>query len=182
METPLTPLEFARRTRKLYGNREGVVDGDLHLTYEEFFDRCDRWTSALQAMGVRQGDRVAYIAPNTHEQLESFYAVPQIGAVLVPINYRLTAEDFVYITSHSGAKVLCVHPEYEAEVAGAKPAFKRPEIAETDLLALNYTSGTTAKPKGVMITHRNAWINVMDTLVHFHVTVDDTYLWTLPMF
>ena len=116
METPLTPLEFARRTRKLYGDREGVVDGDLRLTYAEFFDRCDRWSSALQAMGVRRGDRVAYIAPNTHEQLESFYAVPQIGAVLVPINFRLTAEDFVYITSHSGAKVLCVHPDYVAAV------------------------------------------------------------------
>src|SRR5437762_3078126 len=215
METPLTPLDFARRARKLYGSREGVVDGDLRLTYEQFFERCDRWSAALQTMGVKQGDRVAYIAPNTHEQLESFYAVPQIGAVLVPINFRLTAEDFVYIASHSGAKVLCVHPdyaaavdgvrdqlkgvehfvvlgraadgrkgwrEYDAELAAAKPSFKRPEIAETDLLALNYTSGTTAKPKGVMITHRNAWMNVMDTLVHFHITVDDTYLWTLPMF
>jgi fatty-acyl-CoA synthase len=213
METPLTPLEFARRTRKLYGDREGVVDGDLRLTYEQFFDRCDRWSAALQEMGVRKGDRVAYIAPNTHEQLESFYAVPQIGAVIVPINFRLTADDFVYITSHSGAKVLCVHPDYvpaidgvrdqlkgvehfvvlgaapdkrwlgyEAAIAGARPAFKRPEIDESDLLALNYTSGTTAKPKGVMITHRNAWMNVMDTLVHFHITVGDTYLWTLPMF
>ena len=214
METPLTPLEFARRTRKLYGDREGVVDGELRLTYEQFFARCDRWSAALQAMGVRKGDRVAYIAPNTHEQLESFYSVPQIGAVLVPINYRLTADDFVYITSHSGAKVLCVHPdhvaavdgvrdqlsgvehfvvlgpasgrqgwrEYDAEIAGAGPSFERVQVAEDDLLALNYTSGTTAKPKGVMITHRNAWINVMDTLVHFHLTVGDTYLWTLPMF
>src|SRR5438874_2585188 len=214
METPLTPLEFARRTRKLYGDREGVVDGDLRLTYEEFFDRCDRWSSALQAMGVGRGDRVAYIAPNTHEQLESFYAVPQIGAVLVPINFRLTAEDFVYITSHSGAKVLCVHPdyvaavddvrdqlrgvehfvvlgkadgrkgwrEYDPEIARAGPSFKRADVKEDDLLSLNYTSGTTAKPKGVMITHRNAWMNVVDTLVHFHITVDDRYLWTLPMF
>src|SRR5438034_370482 len=183
METPLTPLEFARRTRKLYGDREGVVDGDVRLTYEEFFDRCDRWSSALQSMGVVQGDRVAYIAPNTHEQLESFYAVPQIGAVLVPINYRLTAEDFVYITSHSGAKVLCVHPDYldaidgvrdqlggveqfvalgsaggrkgwrehDAEVERAGPAFNRAEVREDDLLSLNYTSGTTAKPKGVRV-------------------------------
>src|SRR5881275_1247759 len=214
METPLTPLEFARRARKLYGDREGVVDGDLRLTYEQFFERCDRWSSVLQSLGVSKGDRVAYIAPNTHEQLESFYAVPQMGAVLVPINYRLTADDFVYITTHSGAKVLCVHPDYldavdgvrgqlsgveqfvalggaggrkgwrehDAEVAQAKPAFERPQIDESDLLALNYTSGTTAKPKGVMITHRNAWMNVMDTLVHFHITVDDTYLWTLPMF
>src|SRR5437762_3201905 len=124
METPLTPLDFARRARKLYGDREGVVDGDLRLTYEQFFERCDRWSAALQAMGVKQGDRIAYIAPNTHEQLESFYAVPQIGAVLVPINFRLTAEDFVYITSHSGAKVLCVHPDYGAAVDGVREQLK----------------------------------------------------------
>ena len=214
METPLTPLEFGRRARKLYGNREAVVDGSVRLTYEEFFAGCDKWSSVLQGMGVRKGDRVAYIAPNTHEQLESFYAVPQTGAVVVPINYRLTADDFVYITSHSGAKVLCVHPDYldaidgargqlsgveqfislgsaggrrgwqehDALVAKASGKFDRPEVNENDLLALNYTSGTTARPKGVMITHRNAWMNVMDTLVHFHITVDDTYLWTLPMF
>src|SRR6202521_6473448 len=120
METPLTPLEFGRRARKLYGDREAVVDGDLRLTYEQFFDRCDRWSAALQGMGVKKGDRVAYIAPNTHEQLESFYAVPQIGAVLVPINYRLTAEDFVYITSHSGATVLCVYPDYLDAVDGVR--------------------------------------------------------------
>src|SRR3977135_596946 len=171
METPLTPLEFARRARRLYGDREGVVDGGLRLTYEQFFDRCDRWSAALHGLGVQKGDRVAYIAPNTHEQLESFYAVPQIGAVLVPINYRLTADDFVYISTHSGAKSLCVHPdylhaldrgraplrgvehfvslgtaggrkgwsEYEAALAKEKPDFKRPGVAEGDLITLNYT-------------------------------------------
>ena len=72
-------MEFARRTRRLHGHREGVVDGDLRLTYEQFFDRCDRWSAALQGMGVAPGDRVATIAPNTHAQLESFYAVPQAG-------------------------------------------------------------------------------------------------------
>src|ERR1700750_3166915 len=112
METPLTPLEFARRSRKLYGEREAVVDGDLRLTYEEFFGRCDAWSSALQALGVKQGDRVAYIAPNTHAQLESFYAVPQIGAVLVPLNYRLTADDFVYLINHSGARMVCADRDY----------------------------------------------------------------------
>jgi len=71
----------------------------VRLTYEQFFDRCDRWSTALQQLGVGKGDRVAYIAPNTQAQLESFYAVPQIGAVLVPINYRLTADDFVYLVT-----------------------------------------------------------------------------------
>src|SRR6187551_3657337 len=120
METPLTPLEFARRCRKLYPEREAVVDGDLRLSYEQFFDRCDAWSAALQALGVKQGDRVAYIAPNTHAQLESFYAVPQIGAVLVPVNYRLTADDFAYIIGHSGATVVCAHEDYQEAVDGIR--------------------------------------------------------------
>ena len=66
MVIALSPLEFARRARRLYGDREAVVDGDRRWTYGEFFDRCDRWSSVLQSMGIRQGDRVAYIAPNTH--------------------------------------------------------------------------------------------------------------------
>src|SRR3954466_5400172 len=118
MEVPLTPLEFARRTRTLYANREAVVDGPLRLTYAQFFERCDRWSTALQQLGVKPGDRVAYIAPNTHAQLEGFYAVPQIGAVLVPLNYRLTAEDFAYIINHSGARVVCAHSDYLDAVSG----------------------------------------------------------------
>ena len=205
-------MEFARRARKLYAGREAVVDGSLRLTYQQFFDRCDRWSAALQRLGVRQGDHVAYIGPNTHAQLESFYAVPQLGAVTVPINYRLTAEDFAYIIGHSGARVVCAHPDYldtvdrirgqvpkvehfvaleggkagwldyEATLAATPPDFVRPEIRENDLLSLNYTSGTTARPKGVMITHRNAWLNVVGTLVHLHLTCADRYLWTVPMF
>src|SRR5919206_3136553 len=112
MEVPLTPLEFARRARALYADRDAVVDGDVRLSYAQFFDRCDRWSSALQRLGVCKGDRVAYIAPNTHAHLESFYAVPQIGAVLVPINYRLTSDDFAYLIGHSGAKVVCAHADY----------------------------------------------------------------------
>ena len=214
MELPLTPLEFVRRTRRLYAEREAVVDGDLRLTYEQFFERCDRWSNALRSLGVKQGDRVAYIAPNTHAMLESFYAVPQIGAVLVPLNYRLIAEDFEYLINHSGARVVCAHSDYLDAVEsirpqlpnvtsfvaleGAKPGWLDYEtllaraasesptelapIEETDLLTINYTSGTTSKPKGVMITHRNAYMNVVGTLIHHPMTVADRYLWTLPMF
>src|SRR5215813_1364834 len=112
METALTPLEFARRARRLYADREAVVDGGLRLSYSQFFERCDRWSSALHKLGVRQGDRVAYIAPNIHAQLESFYSVLQIGATLVPVNYRLTADDFAYLIRHSGARVVCAHSDY----------------------------------------------------------------------
>jgi fatty-acyl-CoA synthase len=88
-----------------------VVDDARRLTYAQLFDRCDRWSSALQGLRVRPGDRVAYIAPNTHAQLESFYAVPQIGAVLVPINHRLTSDDFHDIIEHSGVAIVCAHAE-----------------------------------------------------------------------
>ena len=212
MQTSLTPMEFARRARTLYADRCAVVDGSLRFTYAEFFDRCDRWSNVLARFGVRHGDRVAYIAPNTHAQLEAFYAVPALGAVLVPLNYRLIADDFAYMIEHSGAKVVCVHSDYleavasirsrcagvthwvalegaregwldyEALVASAEPRFEPASIDEGDLLTINYTSGTTSRPKGVMITHRNAWINSVGTLVHHPMSSSDRYLWTLPMF
>jgi fatty-acyl-CoA synthase len=212
MNVPLTPLEFARRARALYLDREALVDGSLRLSYEQFFTRCDRWSAALQGLGVAAGDRVAYIAPNTHAQLESFYAVPQLGAVLVPINYRLSAGEFEYIINHSGATVVCAHEDYLECVDGIRPrlpkvrhvvalegtrdgwldyeqllgaaatSFERPPIGEDDLLTINYTSGTTSRPKGVMITHRNAYMNVVGTLLHIPMQIADRYLWTLPMF
>src|SRR5262252_8754790 len=128
METPLSPLDLMRRTRRLYPHHEAVVDGELRLSYEQFFVRCDRWSSVLQReLGVRQGDRVAYIAPNTHAQLASFYAVPQLGAVLVPINYRLTADDFAYIINHSGSTVVCAHSDYLEAVDGVRSQLDKVE-------------------------------------------------------
>ena len=212
MELPLTPLEFARRSRKLYPELEAVVDGDLRLTYREFFERCDRWSNALLSLDVVSGDRVAYISTNTHAMLESFYAVPQIGAICVPINYRLTPNDFVYLINHSGSRVVCVHEDfleavdsirdqlpnitafvalegakdgwldYETLLANASSSLTTAAVNESDLISINYTSGTTSRPKGVMITHRNAYLNVVGTLVHHPMTVCDRYLWTLPMF
>ena len=214
MEIALTPLEFARRARRLYPEREAVVDGEQRWTYAQFFDRCDHWSSAMQSLGVLRGDRVAYIAPNTHAHLEGYYAVPQIGAVMVPINYRLTPGDFAYLIAHSGARVVCAHADYldaidrvreeipavthfvaleggrdragwldyEELLSNAMPRYVRPEINERDLLTINYTSGTTSRQKGVMITHRNAYMNAVGTLVHMHMTCEERYVWTLPMF
>ncbi len=212
METPLTPLEFAHRARRLYPDREAVVDGPLRLTYRDFFERCDRWSAALQRLGILPGDRVAYIAPNTHAHLEAYYALPQIGALIVSLNYRLNAADFAYIIQHSGARVVCAHPDYlealdslrgelpqveyfvalegsktgwldyESLLTAAPRTFAAAKIAESDVLSINYTSGTTARPKGVMLTHRNVYLNILSRLVHNHMTCADRYLWTVPMF
>src|SRR5262249_36298151 len=152
------------------------------------------------------------IAPNTHAMLESFYAVPQLGAVLVPINCRLIADDFAYLIQHSGARIVCAdcdfldsidsirdqipgvekfvaleNPrdgwlDYEKTLGTSSRRFRHPRIQEKNLLTINYTSGTTSRPKGVMITHRNAYMNSIGTLVHCHMSAADRYLWTLPMF
>ena len=212
METALTPMDFLRRSNKLYPNRTAVIDNNKSFTYRQFFERCNRWSSALQKLGIHPQDRVAYIAPNTHAQLESFYSVPQIGAIVVPINYRLATEEFAYIINHSGARIVCVHSDYldavqsirnqlpnvehfvalegekdnwldyEKLVESTSDHFTPFPVHELDLIAINYTSGTTARPKGVMITHRNAYINILGTLAHCHLSVDECYLWTLPMF
>ena len=145
--------------------------------YAQFLDRCDRWSAVLQQLGISSGDRIAYLSPNTHAQLESFYAVPQIGAVLVPLNYRLTADDFVYLINHSGSRMVCAHRDYlgaidsirsqlphvehfvaltgegrnwldyETLLQTASTEFAHPEIGERDLLTINYTSGTTSRPR-----------------------------------
>ena len=196
MEAPLTPLEFARRARRLYPHREAVVDGDRRFTYAQFLDRVDRWSSVLRDLGVGPGDRVACIAPNSHAHLEAYYAIPQLGAVIVPINHRLSLDDFTYILNHAGAKVVCVQADYldlvdqirdkvpgvehfvafsgekpnwisyEDRLAAARPVTDLPEIDERSTLSINYTSGTTARPKGVMLTHRNQYLNILCRLLH----------------
>ena len=125
METPLTPLEFARRARKLYPERVAVIDGESRWNYAQFLGRCNCWSTAL--LGIGSGDRVADLAPNSHAQLESFYAVPQIGAVLVPLNYRLIADDFVYLLNHSGARIVCAHRAYLETIDSIRSRLPRVE-------------------------------------------------------
>ena len=218
---PLTgrPLEAPVHIPRLLRAGLGQAPDDMalvstatHCTWRDLDRASDNLAGNLLGMGLSPGDRVAYLSPNTHAQLESFYAVPQIGAVLVPLNYRLTTDDFVYLINHSGSRMVCADRDYlraidsirsqlacvehfvalngegadwldyEAMVDASSAEFARPEIHEADLLTINYTSGTTARPKGVMITHRNAWMNSVGTLLYAPMTCADRYLWTLPMF
>src|SRR5919197_1407702 len=200
----LTPLAFLDRTAFAFPDRIGVVDGDRRLTWAEFRDRARRLAVALQESGIAKDDRVAVLAPNTTEMLEAHYGVPAAGAVLVPINIRLTADEIGYILGHSGARVLVVEPSlahlvadadvervvvagegnsYEAFLASA--GNKEPEDrleSEDDTISINYTSGTTGQPKGVMYTHRGAYLNALAEAAHAQLDGRSVYLWTLPMF
>jgi fatty-acyl-CoA synthase len=216
LQTPLLVTDFLDRAARLYPDKTAVVDGPLRLTYRAFAARANRLSNALHGLGIRKGERVCYLGPNSHHFLESFYGTAQIGAVLVPLNYRLAPEDHAYILGHAGVRAVLVDHEYtevidsirdelpsveflivaqeEEEPADGWIAWEpwiaavddsppqRPELNETDLVSINYTSGTTARPKGVMLTHRNCYINAYGMIAHLGFCHDDVELWTLPMF
>ena len=216
MRVPLLLDDFLRRPSRLYPEKTAIVDGGLRITYREFEARVNRLANALVRLKVKKGDRVCMLSPNSHFFLESFYATCRIGAVLVPLNYRLSPEEHVYILNHAGVTVALVDHEYtsvvdairskvkkirrfivaspdrkpqegwtdwEELIEGASPEPPRNvERDEDDVVSINYTSGTTARPKGVMLTHRNCYINAYSLIAHLRVSHDDVELWTLPMF
>lgn len=216
MFAALTPLDWKRRAIKYYPQKIAVIDGEKQFTYKEFGERTDRLATALHLAGIQKGDHVAVMIPNTHYMLECFYGICQLGAAMVPLNYRLSPEDLEYIINHSDSKILIVDEEFSGliekiedklsleqiiivSVDGFHTSLKgvdyesflqhapniappEVEIDENQLLTLNYTSGTTSKPKGVMLTHRGNYLNAANFMYHLGVTHDDVYLHTLPMF
>jgi fatty-acyl-CoA synthase len=210
MHVPLTIGDFLERAALVYGDRVAVVDepgtpGSLgRMTYAEMHDRARGMACALDAMGVAHGERVALVSPNSARFLISFFGVSGFGRVIVPINFRLNAEEVGYIVEHSGASVLLVDPELDEALSGvaakvrivldgvadrevfaAAPPAAMPDRWQADEAAtcsVNYTSGTTARPKGVQLTHRNCWLNAATFGWHTTVTDRDRLLHTLPMF
>ncbi|MCU1235720.1 MAG: AMP-dependent synthetase and ligase [Candidatus Solibacter sp.] len=199
MTAPLTPLDFLARSARTWRDRLAVVDGDRRFTYAEFAARVERQAAGLQALGVGPGDRVAVLAPNCAMALEAHFSPMRIGAVLVMLNTRLAAAELAWILAHCGAKAVLVDPalrhliagsvvehvidDYEAFLAAA-PAHCAP-VPVTDenaCIAINYTSGTTGFPKGVMFSHRGAWVNAIGEIIEYGLTQRSVYLWTLPMF
>src|SRR6476646_7832813 len=208
MRVPLTTRDFLDRAELVYGDRVGVVDepnqpapnlGDL--TYREVARRGRAMQAALDELGISEGERVAIVSHNAGRLLETLLAVPSSGRVVVPINFRLAPEEVSYIVGHSGARVLFVDPELESTLKGVEAEHRfstgeeyeqflrydtepRPwsEPDEDATATINYTSGTTARPKGVQMTHRNIWINAVTFGMHMQVSDRDVYLHTLPMF
>jgi fatty-acyl-CoA synthase len=208
MKVPLTAVDFLARAELAYADRIGVVDEPGlpdslgEVTYAELGRRVRALQAGLDDLGVAPGDRVAVVSPNSARMLELLYAVPASGRILVPINFRLRADEVEYIVAHSGSTVLLVDPEIDESLSGvtAKHRILLGEHSDDALLrfdrdpapwasidedataTINYTSGTTARPKGVQITHRNIWTNAVTFGLHAGVSDWDTYLHTLPMF
>ena len=205
---PLTPASFLDRSAAVFADRIAIVDGERSFTYREMSDRCRRLTGALAAMGVGHEDRVAALCTNSHVMLELHHAVPMRGAALVSVNIRLSPSEMAEIIRHSGASLLVATHEfadlggrlageldlplviaggpgddYEAWLADADPAGAMAgQIDERQLLAINYTSGTTGRPKGVMYHHRGAYLQATAMAYHARLRPGTRYLWTLPMF
>jgi acyl-CoA synthetase (AMP-forming)/AMP-acid ligase II len=208
----LTIGDFLDRAALVYGDRTAVVDEPGTqasfgtITYRELAARARGMARWLDGIGVEPGERVAVVSPNAARMLTAFFGVSGYGRVLVPINFRLNREEVGYIVEHSGASVLLVDPELDAALATvtAKERVVLDGVADEEVFApapdgaagdpapweldedatasINYTSGTTARPKGVQLTHRNCWLNAAIFGWHTSITDRDVYLHTLPMF
>jgi acyl-CoA synthetase (AMP-forming)/AMP-acid ligase II len=209
VRVPLTVTDFLERATLVYGDRTGIVDEPDQpadawgsLTWRDIAARARAQAAGLDALGIGRGERIAIVSHNAARLFTSFFGVSGFGRVLVPINFRLNAEEVAYIVEHSGATMLLVDPELDDTLRGvdAKFRFVLGDAADRDLYrdgaepepwaapdedataTINYTSGTTARPKGVQLTHRTLWVNATVFGWQSTVTDRDVYLHTLPMF
>ncbi len=216
MVLPLTPVRFKRHAAQIFGRKEGVVCEELRFTYKDFNERCDRLSQALLRLALRKGERVAYLSFNCHRLLEAYYGVPQIGAILLPLNIRLSPEELAYILNDSTPRLLFFDPElislaeclrqrinsieHFIALRGTKPGWAHPNlydellqqaepreidyrgIDENSVAELFYTSGTTAHPKGVMLTHRNLYLHAFYTATALRASDGDVSIYTVPLF
>src|SRR3954453_14930521 len=202
MRVPLTTRDFLDRPELVYGDRIGIVDEPDQpapslgeVTYRDVAQRARAMQAALDRLGVGEGGGVAVVSHNAGRLLELLLGVPSSGRVLVPVNFRLSPEEVSYIVGHSGSRVLLVDPELESSLKNveaehrfgtgeeyeqllrfdAEPrAWAAPD--EDATATINYTSGTTARPKGVQLTHRNIWVNAVTFGIHMQVSDRDVYM------
>ncbi|MDA8335712.1 MAG: long-chain-fatty-acid--CoA ligase [Peptococcaceae bacterium] len=214
MRSSASPLRFLPRAAELYPAKTAIVCGEKRFTYRDYFVRANRLGNALLHLGVRRGDRVAYLGGNCHTLLEAYYGVVQTGAVLMPLNIRLRAEDFAFMLNHAAARTILVDADfipvinsirkhlevtrdyiavspgqsgdywdYEQMLAAAPAEYYiNPLMSGDDVAELFYTSGTTGKAKGVMLSHRNLYANAVNFLLSLDIQSTDVLLHTIPLF
>ncbi len=208
--TELTPVSFLERSAYVYPDKIAVVHGERRYTYRQLEERANRLASALRRAGLGRHDRVAYICPNSPAMLEAHFGVPAAGGVLVAVNIRLSSDEVGYILKHSGSRFLFVDHEFESVLepldltgvtvirvddtgapgdpyegflaTGAPDPVSSWLEDEEEMMCINYTSGTTGRPKGVMYSHRGAYLNAIGEVLETTLTHEAIYLWTLPMF
>jgi len=208
--TELTPVSFLERSASVFPEKTAIVHGDRHYTYRECAERVYRLASHLRESGLQKHDRVAFLCPNTPALLEAHFAVPAAGGILVAINTRLNSQEVDFILTHSGVRFLFVDAElfhvieplnlegvqvvriddtgspedpYEAFLAAGSPEPVESWLQdEEETISINYTSGTTGNPKGVMYTYRGAYLNALTEVIETGLKSSSVYLWTLPMF
>jgi fatty-acyl-CoA synthase len=205
----LSPVSFLRRSAYMFPEKTAVVYGGRRYSYSELEERVNRLASRLRDSGLGKGERVAFLCPNTPPMLEGHFAVPAAGLVLVAINTRLGRDEVTYIVEHSGAKMVFVDAELEALLDDVDDEVERIRIDDTgepgdpyedylakgspepagsvledeeETISINYTSGTTGRPKGVMYTHRGAYLSALGNAIEIGMGYETRYLWTLPMF
>src|SRR5205807_841776 len=199
----LSPVSFLERAGDAHADRVAVQDGERAFTYRAWRARSRRLASALRRAGLEPGDRVAFLALNSEPLLLAHMGVPQAGGILVAVNTRLNADEVRYIMEHSGPRFVFYSPELRAQLAGVPAGLRRvdileefehllgtgsdedpgpPLLDEEETIAIDYTSGTTGRPKGVMYTHRGAYMNAIGEILETGMTFGTRYLWTLPMF
>jgi fatty-acyl-CoA synthase len=199
----LTPIHFLERAGEVYAARTAVVDGESRFSFQQMRDRARRLASALRRDGLRKGERVAFLAFNSEPLLLAHFGVPLAGGVLVAINTRLNADEISYIVEHSGARLVFFSSDLAPLLARIPPQVKRfdlsrdwepfldagstdfvqpPVASEDEPISINYTSGTTGRPKGVVYHHRGAYLNALAMALDHRLTAQSRYLWTLPMF
>ena len=217
MIIPLTPIRFLRYAEQQFPRKTGVICGDQRFTYQQFGDRVCRLGGALKALGVEPGDRVAFLSSNCHRLLEAYYGVLEAGAILLPLNIRLSSQELAYILNDAGVKLLFVEStflsivesfrsalplitnfvlldstpttgwllprNYEDLLSTASPVRRDiMDVDEDSVAELFYTSGTSANPKGVMLTHRNVYLHALSVALGMQSTHDAVQLHTIPLF